>query len=244
MILLTLIFSLELSKRVPTTTNAPKSVLVEDTQKQVDDLKRQIDELQRVFNENQDLLEQVASMPAVDIVALEQELMQRLATLRAIAEEMNRSNQQMSLDMSQRSREIEQLQNATLRSLEEELKRLREAIATTVKSAVVVYNPDPGATKKAWLVDLGRDRIQAFPLDGGPIRTFPVSAIDQIPLEFTMWARQRSNSSEYFVLLLRPGTILLYDKVYPFLENAGFDLGVDLIDSETDARATLSANGQ
>lgn len=244
MILLTLIFSLELTRRVPTTTNAPRSVQIADTQKQVDDLKNQIDELQRVFTENQNLLSQVASMPAIDIVALEQDLLRRLATLRAIAEEMNRSNQQLSLDMSQNSRDIEQLQNTRLRSLEEELRRLREAIATTPKSAVVVYNPDPGATKKAWLIDLGKDRIQAFPIDGGAVRTFPVSADDQIPLEFTAWARQRSSSSEYFVLLLRPATILLYDKVYPFLESAGFELGVDLIDSESDAKATLSANGQ
>jgi hypothetical protein len=185
-------------------------------------------------------LQRVASLPAVEIATLDKTLNEKLATLEALAEELDSANDRLDADTSAEAQVRQELESETLKSLDEELRRLQEEIASTSKSAVVVYNPDPGATKTAWLIDLSKERIRVFPVEGGAGESFDVSDPTVIPSEFMAWVRQRDNSQEYFVLLLRPESIVMYDKLHPMLDGLSFDLGFDLIDDTTNAQATIS----
>lgn len=238
MILVTLLFSLELTRKHPQmaaqSTSAP-----DQSVPTVDDLQKQLDALQKVFDENQAMLERIAAIPAIEIADLEQTLKERLASLEAFSQEIVSANNHLQEEATA-STITEDLTKETLKSLEDELKRLQEEIASTSKTAVVVYNPDPGATKSAWLVDLGGNSIQVFAIEGEGTRSFALSAPGAVPNAFVDWARQRNSSQEYFVLLLRPESIELYDKLQPMLEGMGFDLGFDLIDSGTNAQSSLS----
>lgn len=240
MLLITLLFSLELTRKKVPTADLDESTTSETTEKNIRELEESITSLLSVSDKNQAFMEKAASLPASEIASLEKTLRERLAALQALEAEISSSTRQLDLETSRQSEMIGEMRTKTLSSLETEIKRLQEEIQTTSQSARVVYNPDPGATKSAWLIDLGEERIQVFPMDGGPMRTFQVTLGDQIPPTFQDWVKQRDSNQEYFVLLLRPEAIMLYDKVYPFLDNSGFELGVDLIDSTTDASVTFS----
>lgn len=240
MILITLLFSLELTRKTPVQANASHAGSPPPKPQNLKMLEYRVKSLQAIFADNQILLEKVAAMPAAEIASLVATLKERLAALKLTSDEISSSNQRLNFEAAQKSEKINQLQEQDLSSLEEQIRRLEQEIQSTSNTAVVVYNPDPAASKTAWLIDLGETKIQAFPISGGQIRSFPVSASGEVPTEFTTWVRQRDNSQEYFVLLLRPESVVLYDKLHPLLDGMGFELGFDLIDSNTDARATLS----
>lgn len=238
MILVTLIFSLELTRERPQLTTKSVSS-IEDPSPSVDDLRDQLTALQAIFDENQVMLQSIAAMPAAEVAELEATLKERLASIEAFSQETASANDQLRSDVSRTTSAVE-TSLETLQSLSNELKRLQEEISTTSKSSVVVYNPDPAATKSAWLVDLGKARIRVFALAGGSTRIFPNGIAGEVPNGFIDWARQRDNSQEYFVLLLRPEVIELYDKLHPLLEGMGFDLGFDLIDNDTNTQPNFS----
>lgn len=239
MILVTLLFSLELTRQPKQRSQATESQAAEPVPS-VSDLKSQLKSLQTVYNENDSLLRRVASLPAIEIETLEKTLSEKLATLEALSEELTSANDRLDADTSAEAQVKQELEAETLKSLDEELRRLQEEIASTSKSAVVVYNPDPGATKTAWLIDLSKEHIRVFPVEGGAGESFDVSDPNVIPSDFIAWVRQRDNSQEYFVLLLRPESIVIYDKLHPMLDGLSFDLGFDLIDDTTNAQATIS----
>jgi hypothetical protein len=64
------------------------------------------------------------------------------------------------------------------------------------------------------------------PNQPGAVTTFDSADFNA---SFLGWAKQRSRHSEYFVLLVRPNSIRLYEELNPVLKEAGFTLGFDLI---------------
>ncbi|MEX0710869.1 MAG: hypothetical protein WD278_00880 [Pirellulales bacterium] len=93
----------------------------------------------------------------------------------------------------------------------------------------LIYNPSPGDAKRAWLVDLQPDRIVTARLGRAEAPAVFDGSLSTMRRGFMAWVADRSSSSEYFVFLIRPGTIELFAELQSSLEPLGFDIGFDVI---------------
>lgn len=93
-----------------------------------------------------------------------------------------------------------------------------------------IYNPAPGTEKQAWLVDLGSDRMAAAPLGkvARPV-TFTQRTTERRVAAFSSWMQKRSAAKDYFVVLIRPDGITVFDALRAAIDARGFDMGFDLI---------------
>jgi hypothetical protein len=105
----------------------------------------------------------------------------------------------------------------------EELRRLRDANR-------VIFNVSAGGAKTPWLVELSPGKILAAEMGkAAPPQSFTSTA------SFIAWARQRSRTAEYFVLLVKPATLRDFYAARTALEKSGYDLGFDLLKDDQSA---------
>jgi hypothetical protein len=94
----------------------------------------------------------------------------------------------------------------------------------------LAYNPAPGTSKKAWLVDLSAERFAALPLGHAAAKIeFAERSISSRVSAFARWAEGRNPHQEYFVLLVRPAVIQSFGQLRTALEKMGFEIGFDLL---------------
>ncbi len=111
----------------------------------------------------------------------------------------------------------------------EEIDQLQNQLAEKKTTVNFHFHPASGG-KKPWLVDLGAAAWQVIsPETFQTIQTFPQTPQSKRISLFLQWARTRDPRREYFVLFVRPGALEAYDDLRSRLENAGFELGIDLL---------------
>lgn len=228
-VLITLILALELLHR-ETTAAAVAPMQPAITSQQVSELDEEIRSLKVSLAANQAILQEAASLPAEEIVNLRRHSQEQLDRLQR---QLAHRKQELQQSFEKRKRaETSQIANAAERKahLNEQRRKLREAIQELSDSNQVIYNTNPNASKRAWLVDLQSDVIRVGrPRQADRATAFRARGQGQRVADLLRWARQRDRQNEYFVLLVHPGAIKVYREVRAKLQADGYQLGYDLL---------------
>ncbi|MCS7304549.1 MAG: hypothetical protein NZ602_05505 [Thermoguttaceae bacterium] len=197
-----------------------------DCQKLQEQLRQRQEEAQRIALGRQELEEQ------------HRQLEQRCQSVEAESQALQ--HQLVKLQQEQKNLET-QLQEAPerkqIKQWEQKLSRLRGQLARLKTDELWIFNPAPGE-KIPWLVDLAAPAWRILSVQTGqPVQIFDHSSAERRITSLLTWARSRDRHREYFVLFVRPsaleGSVLYrqnpYYKLRQALEEAGFELGVDLL---------------
>ncbi|WP_146590924.1 hypothetical protein [Posidoniimonas polymericola] len=244
-VLLTLLLAVELVQR-KSINETPASPASLEHATEFESLQAEAMALRESLNGLQRLLSETASVPEEMVAVRTEQLEDAIEDLeRALGETIYsiqaREETRRELDANSRaaatSKEIDSLR-LQLRSLEA---RLRSAKRTPQ----IVYNPSPLADKPALLIDLAPEQIRVLD-PGSATPLFKSEGRSNAPRarELAAWARGRDPAEVYFVLLLRPKCLEVFEVVRDELEKQGFDLGIDLLDEHAELKVGISAEVQ
>jgi small-conductance mechanosensitive channel len=185
-----------------------------------------------------DLLEQVK----YDSESLQRQLRDLDALNKLLADELadaesRRRAVETSRDELKKEDEARAADRQTLEQLTQQVQQKLEELRRLRSANRVIFNSGAGNVKSPWLVELSPNNIQAAEMGkrGAP-QSFPNVAA------FVAWAKTRSRSAEYFVLLVKPATLTDFYAAHGALDKAGYDLGFDLLkDDQTAIDSVLGA---
>jgi len=112
----------------------------------------------------------------------------------------------------------------------EQIRRTREQLQHLKKSNRMIFNPTEGDQKTPWLVELDAGAITVAKV-GESARPQTFSNVER----FLTWSTSRNRGAEYFVLLVKPGSVESFDKVHGTLTGRGFDVGYDVMAADQTA---------
>ncbi|MEX2121844.1 MAG: hypothetical protein WD847_19845 [Pirellulales bacterium] len=232
-ILLTLLLAVELAQRHASPGPSAESAATAQRLRQVlESARAEAARLQAQLARNEAEIEELAAATPSQLRQrgkATQEQIDRLG--REIAELKTRQAQahtrQTAMNESSAARDGDRRKLAAVRAqAQDDLERVEKL----KRQNKLIYNPSPGDAKRAWLVDLQPDRIVTARLGRAEApMVFDSSLSTMRRRGFMAWVADRSSSSEYFVFLIRPGTIELFAELQSSLEPLGFDIGFDVI---------------
>lgn len=237
MILVTLMMAVELAMR-PQKTKAvvPMSTAhVEVLRTTMAEAAKEVEQLRARHERGTQALKEVAAISASELQAEARELERILERLQREANELEQKKQDVqnrkeAADKNKVDREADRRKTD---ELVEKIKEMEEQLAKLKQQNRVVYNPAPGSSKSAWLVEIAGNRVLAAELE----KPEKPQVFDQPTrlADFLAWARGRDRRREYFVLLVKPSGIEAFTQIHVQLKQAGFDLGFDLLSAEQSA---------
>ena len=232
-ILLTLILTLELVTRKPTSAaqqldqsvTALKSALEKAEQEREllesrlkQEAARTIEQASTTSESLQRDLEQTQQQ----VARLRQELLE-LRQSQVSAKKQEDAALARSLDMDVRRKELDELKTKTS-AAKNELDQLAEGDH-------LIFNRPTGTSKRPWLVDVSEESVVvlAFPPDDDRFEfrsRFLNPCVDQL----LAWVREHCTADgDYFVLLIRPSGIENADRLRDSLSTRGFEIGRDAV---------------
>ena len=192
----------------------------------VEENAQEITRLQEIVDESSEAISldaETARKRIVELVQVEEELKRQNESLGR--ELLSVQSRRQTADMNAQTVSQEVLQR-----VKEELEATHEQLRELRASNRVIFNRPDGATKAPWLVQIESGSILAAE-SGKNARPRQFATPD----EFMTWARTKSSSSVYFVLLLKPDGIQQFGLIRSELQSAGFDIGYDLLEAELTA---------
>lgn len=226
LILLTLFVTLSLITRQLCPPSVQSVAAAEDVTDVLDDVHREIEMLQSHVNMRHEELAELASLSPTATERELHDLREYVARIRsqisALQAKVNSATARRKEWESRKARTSED--EEILEQMQRELERLREKCRELRSQDRLIYNPQQGSGKTAWLVDIGSKKLVAARAE----RTESPHKFGSAR-EFLKWAMTRDPNQEYFVLLLRPSGIDSYEMVSSALREAHYDLGIDLI---------------
>jgi hypothetical protein len=233
-ILVTLLLAVELIKRPPVQDGRPQGSATEDLESQIAAMDRELEALSALVQEDSSFLRESASLSSTDLEQARIELARRVAETEYSIKEMTEILKQSIDRRSAAEFELSRTETVSLPQILAENAALTSELDFIKSSNQVVYNQSPGAQKAAWLIDLEADRIRVLkPGHAGVTVEFSEFSEAERIGSFVEWARTRDLEKDYFVLLVRPESIRVYQAVYEKSIELKYDLGFDLVASET-----------
>ncbi len=114
--------------------------------------------------------------------------------------------------------------------LVQQQREVAQQIEAMRQSNRVIFNRPDGAAKSPWLVELNADRILAAEMGvRRPPQTFPSAA------EFLTWVGGRNSGAIYFVILVKPDSIEIFETLRQELQDRQFEVGYDLLRADQTA---------
>ncbi|MGH7192085.1 MAG: hypothetical protein ACREJM_00960, partial [Candidatus Saccharimonadales bacterium] len=234
MILVTLLMALELSQRVLQSPKVQTMVVSHDLKQAIAAAEAAAAALQTQLAARDERLQQLAGLDErrlrADTQDVERQISQldsETATLAARAERAEKRKQQLAADSQARQSDV-----ARAAQLTERIAQVEAQLAKLKSSNRVLYNPAQGSSKSAWLVELTDSELRAAPLGKAQPPTVFSGATPAARLAaFKKWSEARDRGAEYFVLVIKPSGVLLFEQLYEVLLDSGFDLGFDVVDS-------------
>jgi hypothetical protein len=232
-ILLTLILTLELITRQPTSA-------AEQLDRSVAALRAALEQADQERRSLEDRLQQQASR-TLEYASTTPELIQR--DLEQTNEQIRQLRQELE-HLRKRQIAVKRQENAIqARSLDHNIHRkeledlkAQAAAAESERSQIIkgnqlIFNPPLGAPKRPWLVDVSADSIVVLSFDqDGERHEFRSRLLNTCADQMIAWARRNCNAQEeYFVLLVRPSGIENADNLRDTLTRRGFDIGRDVL---------------
>lgn len=241
MVLITLVLALELLQRKVATPAARTAQVTDELEKTVNDNKQTIQQLKRQLEQSKRLVEEFAS---VDINRVRFELKELKEQRQQLNQEIVKLEAQQRDAMSRLAearakRRDRSADPETLEELQRQLSEAEQQLAKLKQANRVIFNPSEGQSKSPWLVEVARDSLKVAKV-GASVAPLTFDTVDR----FKTWAAGRRQSSEYFVLLVKPSGVDSFAELRAMLKGLNFDLGYDLltenqnaIDSEIGAAA-------
>jgi hypothetical protein len=226
MLVITMLLALELLERTDAAPPRATAAISKDLQQVIATAEREIAGLEPQLQERG---KRLVSAAAVSPALLRQQIGELEESIRRQRNLINESRQRdqrtharvvKARRQQQQSRKREDLLADLLRRSAAKRQQLRKL----QQSNRLIFNPAPGNSKSPWLVEVSAARLLVAEsgVVGKPLAFSEVDA-------FLRWARQRDKRSEYFVLLLKPDAIEWFRETRDGLEEAGFEIGFDLL---------------
>lgn len=232
-ILVMLMLAVELVQRKAVTFEAAQPRAQQESSDRLERIEDQISDIRAMLESGESFIAQIAELPVSSLVQRESELKRTVENLSKDVQQLdvNVVTSRNGLDSGLVSNDLLHLQDERI-AAQANIDRLKSQLKSLKDSHKVIYNPNPFSQKSAWLVDLlpGTIRI-AEPGKTTQFLEFTDSGTRSAVEQFISWSKQRDKQSEYFVLLLRPKSIRLYEAVHRKIMETGFDSGVDLIEA-------------
>jgi len=259
MILLVLLLVLDLITK-PVTTMMEVSAGGPTTDKEVEELKMQIAQLNKRVEHNkamlamspdisdQDIYNRIeeadrtidSAAASLDELKTQREQIQKsLDELPAIVqhhEEQQKTLEERSGEMESEAAQLNTMQRGKkeqadrLKQTEEDLKQSKTRLDKMKEGKNVYFRKELADDKTPILVECSRDKIQAKALGSDDVQTFDQADEDSRIAAFQKWAREKNKELEYFVVLIKPDTILLGRTLVEKLQSAGFEIGYDALE--------------
>lgn len=227
MLLVTMMLALELVRRKE---QAPP-VQTERTSQSLDEAvaanQRAIEQLQRELADD-------AALPEFDDETMRRkiaELNDKLAIASRQAAEIERRRsavaemQDRVADSSVSTPSPEQIEDDR-----EQLQRTEQELEELHQSNRIIFNRAIGESKSPWLIEVDGSGLRVAEVG---VAAPPQSFAD--PTGLADWASMQDPGGVYFVILLKPSGILLFDPLKQELESIGFEIGYDLLDETQQA---------
>jgi len=231
-VLVMLLLTLELVQldRLASTPNS--SAAAAPLLKAIEEVEQELDSASQALSQGNIAVEELAMLPLDEAKRQKGRLKTEIDRLTI---EIDRKSQQYQESLLQNEVLEEALDASSdtkdeLESIQQNIDSLRQQLEDLGKINRVIYNPNAKSHKRAWLVDLSLEGFQVAELGkvSPPIR-FVQEVHQQRFGALRSWANTRNPRTDYFILLVRPRTIEIYQDVRKELEDLGFDLGFDVI---------------
>ena len=201
-VLITLLLALELTRR----SLDEEEISFESNARRVQEIRKETEERRQAIKALEET--QILSVQTADPTGLSAaELQERMDRVESRLESArNERASQKELDEAKKVVDSNEDVQKKIDELREERKRNEETIKAAQAKAkepldanVVLFSYYESAREKPWFVDISSSKIIAIPtIEGEETQEFPD------PYEFLQWARRRSRTREYFVLVSRP----------------------------------------
>ncbi len=231
-VLVTLLLALDLFTRKPNTPDLDTHALAEQARRAIAAAQAEQVELEAQRAQDQTVVLATARLSPSEVERRRYDLTQESAQLRRELSELDAqvaraaaARDKLEAERYERRDDAEQL--AALRA---QLAALEAKLAELEQSERMIYNLPPDAEKQAWLVEVGEEEVQVARAGiDEPPQTYSAreTVLSDSPL--TEWIRTRQPAREYFVLLVRPQGVRVFDDLREHLRREGFEYGFDLI---------------
>ena len=229
MLVITMLLALELLERTDAAPPQATAAISNDLQQVIAAAEREIAELEQQLQKRGKRLSSAAAVSPSQLRQQIGELEESIRRLRNLINESRRrelrtrDRVEKARRQQQESRKREELMADLLRRSAAKRQQLRKL----QQSNRLIFNPAQGNAKSPWLVEVSAKRLLVAEsgVAGKPLAFADVNA-------FLRWARQRDKRSEYFVLLLKPDAIERFRETRDGLDEAGFDIGFDLLTND------------
>lgn len=227
-VLITLLLALELTRR----SLDEEEISFESNARRVQEIRKETEERRQAIKALEET--QILSVQTTDPTGLSAaELQERMDRVESRLESARNERARLQKELDEAKKVVDSNEDVQKKidELREERKRNEETIKAAQAKAkepldanVVLFSYYESAREKPWFVDISGSKIIAIPtIEGEETQEFPD------PYEFLQWARRRSRTREYFVLVSRPSGAAANDVLSYQLEDIGFKIGLDLI---------------
>ena len=239
MVLITLILAVELLTR---SENAPAKA----SERIIEEVEQTYAQIESAAAENEAMIEKLKARlqkGQQDVNDMSQydssEIAQKLKDAQAVGDQLRRENSKLQTEMKRakdRQREIESKwenisSDKPIRDIETETAKKAEQLEKLRKNNMRIFKPAKGESRQAWIVEVsnGRILVAQYGKQGKP-QQFSSSGA------FRSWANNRSNKSDYFVVLVKSDGVPLYDEIFPWMRyEKRFGVITDLLSMDQSA---------
>lgn len=239
-ILIALILSIELvsrSSKPAAASDSPIEETEQELERQVKLLTKKKNTIVREIADLNRMAKSISKIPIEDLRKQVPEIQRKLSVLRQrelkllqelkIAEE---SKSQAHTDEKENEDRI-----ANIEDLEKQIRLLEEKLDEIKEQNIVAFNRSGVDGKRAWLVDVSQDQIQAAALGGSEIKQFDGLQSFRI-YSFLSWVNKLDKNQDYLLLLFRPSGADSFWKIYEGMSNSKVAFGTDLIEENQAVR--------
>jgi hypothetical protein len=236
MILVTLILALELMEKVENSpTQRTQDVIenIDSTVASVVDLEQTVARNQARIDELKNLLAQgdleIGEVAGFDQRAVKQDIDNMRQMEAQLASELAELAKRMEQSADQRAEieeEHESIDVAAIKKMLDDVEQKKKDLEELKNR--VIFNPTAGDAKTPWLVEITAQGITVAKtgVSAPPTKHASVN-------EFKAWTQQNLDKNrDYFVLLVKPDGIAMFDGVRKGLRQSGFDVGFDLLETD------------
>lgn len=235
MVLVLLVLALELVQSQFGTPAAQNTAIASQAEEVLEDVREQIAKLEKRL---------AVELTADDPTLSPQSYATQESSLRT-------SNLEQTRDLKEKlakTERLEKLNEAAKQTLANSFSTKKKIEEITAKQAEIdrkranlkdgqrlVYNPGLKQGKRPWLVQLEETAIVVAPgLKQEDVITFKGTATTR-ETAFLLWARKLGPSTDYLLILVKPGTVDNFNTIEQELVNRGFSVAIDLIGSSQSA---------
>ena len=124
---------------------------------------------------------------------------------------------------------------ANIEDLEKQIRLLQKKLDQIKEQNIVAFNRSGVDGKRAWLVDVSQDQIQAAVLGGSEIKQFDGRQASRIA-RFLKWVNKLDKNQDYLLLLFRPSGADSFKGIYKGMSKSRVAFGTDLIEENQTVR--------